>query len=76
MTTDEAKQQIRDNIQIKTFSDKSYGGQVCGHPYVKVELYSEDLNLKLECCHFANALKNRNFLMLLFDLAVEGIVCD
>lgn len=67
------KQIVRDNMKISSRHHTS-GGQTTGFIDPGVILYSEELDLKIEIGQYKSRLKNQQFAVILFELALDEFV--
>ena len=72
----ELKQKIISNVKIEPIQPPpNLGGQSYGIPkYSKMKIYSEELDLTIEFGYYRSALKNRDIVATLFELALDEII--
>jgi protein subunit release factor B len=68
------KQIIRDRVTITTVQPSANGGQTIGRLSSKLRLESEDLGLLIEFDYHRSQIKNRDAMMLLFELMLDDLV--
>lgn len=74
MDINELKEKIRSNIKIETINILPTGGQSCGILRNKIGLHSEELDLHIETSYYRSNLKNREFLITIFEHALNEIM--
>lgn len=74
MEIEEIKQQIKSNAKLETAYPPIVGGQSCGIFPSKVRLTSEELDLSIEFGYYKGSLKNKEKVLLLFELLIDEIV--
>lgn len=67
MEREELKQIILKNLKKETINKVPAGGQSCGMPDSKVRIYSEDLNIAIECGYHGSKLKNCDMITKIFE---------
>jgi hypothetical protein len=75
MEAEELKSKIRSNLKLENVNPPITGGQSCGVFHSNIRLISEELDLTITCGHFKSNKKNRDFLLLLFELVIDELIC-
>ena len=73
-TIEELKEIIRKNISVKLHDTTVVGGQSCGLMPRTVVLKSEELSLEIIFGHNRSQLKNKEFVVDLFEVALDKII--
>lgn len=70
----QAKQELMDNLLVKFEKKETLGGQHCGIPIIPVIVRSEELGVEIKIDHFRSNYQNRDFAILLMELAIDGLI--
>ena len=73
MNNIKTKEIIKRNVKISRGKSKRLGGQHAGIEKLPIIIESKELSLKIEFQYFRSDFKNKEFAMLLFDLACDEL---
>jgi protein subunit release factor A len=71
MKLDEIKQTVLNNLKKEPINEAPAGGQSCGMPDPRVRIYSEDLNIAIECGYHRSKLKNCDMITKIFEKIID-----
>lgn len=73
MEYNELKQTIINNLKKEVINDVPAGGQSWGPSSSKARIYSEDLDIAIECGYHRSALKNVEMIVKIFENIIDKI---
>lgn len=68
---EEIKQTILKNLKAETINEAPIGGQSCGKFPSKVRIYSEELDIAIECGYLRSRLKNCEMIVKIFEQIID-----
>lgn len=74
MKIQERKNIIRNNLVFESEKPRPIGGQNCGLPKQTIIIKSEDLEIEIKVSSFRSGYKNKDFALLLMDLAIDELI--